>query len=74
MILEVGGMLKALQARQKELQKELKIIDQAVSSLEALSSPSRNGHPPKRVMSVAGRRRIAKAQRERWAKVRKDKM
>ena len=49
-------------------------IDHAIAALEGLGSPARRGRPSKaaattgRHMSVAARKRISEAMRQRWAK------
>ena len=70
--LTFADTLTTLQVERKRLRKNLVALDKAVAVLRSLSSanhqPSRNGM--KRVLSAAGRRKIAAAQRKRWAKVR----
>lgn len=60
-----------------DLKDERNRIDQAISALEGLTSPApRRGRPPKatstggkhRRMSIAARKRIAEAMKQRWAK------
>lgn len=70
---ELAGALKALTVDRARLQKELANLDKAISILRKLSvvTPSPSGRRRKRVMSAAARRKIAKAQKLRWAKVRK---
>ncbi len=67
-----------LQAKRKELQHELTRIDAALSALSGLgrsvsASTGAIASTARRVMSIGARRRIAAAQRARWAKVRADK-
>jgi|SRR5882672_8876935 len=68
-----------LQSKRKELQHELSRIDAAISALSGLSRPSGTvnsnaaGHTDRRILSIGARRRIAAAQRARWAKVRAQK-
>lgn len=75
--IEVAGILKVLQAERAKALKEVTKIDQAVSSLRELagadSQPSTNGHGRTRTMSAAARKRIAAAQKARWAKFRKER-
>lgn len=56
------------------LKRELKQAEMAVGSLaqaiRALEKLGKNGSRPSRVISAAGRKRIAEAQRKRWAKLR----
>lgn len=63
-----------------QLKTERNRIDKAVSALEGLSSPARRGRPPKakqvapatgkkrRRLSLAARKRISAAMKQRWAK------
>jgi hypothetical protein len=68
-----------LQSKRKELQHELSRIDAAISALSGLGrqtatvSSNGDGHAGRRVLSIGARRRIAAAQRARWAKVRAQK-
>jgi hypothetical protein len=53
-------------------------LDKAISALSEVTggtklNASMEGSRPKRVLSVAARKRIAAAQRARWAKVRASK-
>jgi len=54
-----------------ELKAERDRIDAAIKALTALTLAPRNNPRPKRTMSAAGRRKIAAAQRARWAKLKK---
>ena len=74
--IELGGAVKALKVERAKVQSELAKLDNAISVLEGLSganslTPSGNGH--KRVLSAAARNKIAKAQKLRWAKIRKER-
>jgi len=51
----------------KELQQERTRIDQAIEALSSLNGAAPKA-PPTRTMSASARRRIAAAQRARWAK------
>ena len=68
-----------LQAKRKELHQELSRIDAAISALQGIgrnvraSSPEAVASTGRRVLSLGARRRIAAAQRARWAKVRAQK-
>jgi hypothetical protein len=71
---ELTGTLKALKVEQARAQKELAKLGEAISVLSDLSKTRMgelNGIVPKRILSAAARNKIAKAQRLRWAKVRK---
>ena len=74
--IELGETLKSLKAAQAKMHEHLAKLDQAIAVLKGLSAASAT--PPdkrvgKRTMSAAGRRRIAKAQKLRWAKVKQAK-
>jgi hypothetical protein len=73
----MGNLTSALQqlrAERREAQLQVEKLDQAISVIESLngSGASRKANPPTRVISAASRRRMARAQRARWAKARKD--
>ena len=74
--IELGGTVKVLKVERAKIQSELAKLDKAISVLEGLSgansvTPNGNGH--KRTLSVAARNKIAKAQKLRWAKFKKEK-
>jgi hypothetical protein len=70
--LELSGTVKMLEGQRAQVQKELVKLDKAIAVLRELNgadsmpSPDGKGH----TMSAATRRKIAKAQKARWAKVR----
>lgn len=70
--LELASTVKMLQGQRVQVQKELTKLDKAIAILRELngtnSTPSQNGKG--HTMSAATRRKIAKAQKARWAKVR----
>jgi hypothetical protein len=67
-------VVKSLVAEQRNLQGKLKQVDAAISALRSVNQNGRSvGARPKRVLSVAARRRIAAAQRARWAKYKQQK-
>jgi hypothetical protein len=70
---DLAGTLKALQGERAQKQTELDKLDKAIAVIRELAGaePTPNGHPKKHSMSVAARRNIAKAQKLRWAKFRK---
>jgi hypothetical protein len=73
--IELGGTVKALKVERAKVQGELSKLDKAISVLEELNGTSvaaSNGNGMKRAISVAGRNRIAKAQKLRWAKVKRE--
>jgi hypothetical protein len=73
--LELSGTLKTLQEERAQIHKELTKLDRAIAVIRELAGtePTSNGHPKKWTMSAAGRRKIAKAQKLRWAKVKAQK-
>jgi hypothetical protein len=70
--LNLSDTLKTLQGERANAQKELAKLDKAIAVLRELSGadsmPSPNGK--RHTLSASGRRKIAKAQKARWAKVR----
>ena len=69
----ISQILGELQTKRKQAENELGRIDAAISALQGLSGQSGSGNragAPKRrrTMSLAARKRIADAQRARWAK------
>jgi hypothetical protein len=73
--LELASTVKMLQGERVKAQKELTKLDKAIAVLRELSgtnsAPSQNGK--RRTLSAAARRKIGKAQKERWAKVRRER-
>jgi len=76
-ILRAGGkmanfeaVIQQLRAERNRTQSQLESLDQAISVLEGSGASSAQARPSgRRTMSAGGRRRIAEAQRRRWAKV-----
>jgi hypothetical protein len=67
-------VVKSLLVEQKTLQSKLHQVEAAITALRGMGSNGRmTGVRPKRVLSVAARRRIAAAQRARWAKWKQSK-
>jgi hypothetical protein len=66
--------LQQLQAERRVAQLHVEKLDQAISVIESLngSGASRKASQPTRVISAASRRKMAQAQRARWAKARKE--
>jgi hypothetical protein len=74
--IELGGTLKALKGGRAKVQGELAKLDKAIGVLEELTGKPTavsNGNGQKRTMSVAARNKIAKAQKLRRAKIRKER-
>jgi hypothetical protein len=73
--IEITEMMKSLRGERTHIQQNLKQLDKAITVLRGLSSanstPAHNGK--RRTLSLAARRKIAKAQRLRWAKVRQQR-
>jgi hypothetical protein len=69
MPINLNSIAKTLRAEEKALEKRLGKIKKALVAFAGLSG---NSGPKKRrkKMSAAGRKRIAAAQRARWAKIR----
>lgn len=68
----LSQIVSQLQAQRKQKQSELGRLDAAIAALRRVNG--RNGlgtnsgnRRPKRIMSIAARRKIAAAQRARWA-------
>jgi len=71
---ELSGTVRALKVERTQVQRELSKLDKAISVLDDLSganSVTPNGTGPKRTLSAAARNKIAKAQKLRWAKIKK---
>jgi hypothetical protein len=73
----MGNLTSALQqlrAERKQAKARVEGIDQAISVIESLngSGTVRQTNQPGRIISAASRRKMAQAQRARWAKARKE--
>jgi len=66
--------LQQLRAERQVAQLHVEKLDQAISVIESLngSETSRKTNQPKRIISEASRRKMAQAQRARWARAGKD--
>jgi hypothetical protein len=62
--------LQQLRQERSRAQVEVDKYDQAISVIESLNGTgvSQNTHQPKRIISAASRRKMALAQKARWAK------
>jgi hypothetical protein len=70
--IEIAGTVKALKEERVRVKGELAKLDKAITVLEGLfrtGATTPNGHAGKRTLSAAARRKIAKAQKLRWAKL-----
>ena len=69
--LELAGTVKMLQGQRAQVQKELTKLDKAIAVLRELSgtnsAPTQNGKG--HTMSAAARKKIGKAQKLRWARL-----
>ncbi|MGA9509755.1 MAG: hypothetical protein WBV55_14160 [Candidatus Sulfotelmatobacter sp.] len=65
--------LQELREKRSRAQKEVEKLDQIISGIESLNGFAVSHEPtqPKRVISAASRRKMALAQKARWAGVRK---
>src|ERR1700693_5122245 len=71
----MASLINALQELRKErsrAQSHVEKLDQAISVIESLngSGASRKASQPMRIVSAASRRKMAQAQRARWANAR----
>jgi hypothetical protein len=72
----MGNLTNALQelrAERREAQLQVEKLDQAITVIESLngSGTSRQANQPTRTISAASRRKMAQAQKARWARARK---
>jgi hypothetical protein len=65
--------LQELREKRSQAQKEVEKLDQIISGIESLNGFAVSHEPsqPKRLISAASRRKMALAQKARWASVRK---
>jgi len=73
----MGNLTSALQqlrAERRAAQLQVEKLDQAISVIESLngSATPKNANQPTRIISAASRRKMAQAQRARWAKARRE--
>ena len=64
-------VVRELKEHRTEAQRQITRLDEAIRVLSELGTNGASSRP-KRTMSAAARQRIAKAQRLRWAKVKKE--
>ena len=70
--IDLGGTVKALKGERARVHQDLAKLDKAITVLEGLfqtSATTPNGHAGKHTLSAAARRKIGKAQKLRWAKL-----
>ena len=70
---DLSNVLNQLRAERNRAQQEIEHLDNAISAIQRLvgrngSVTPPNGYRPRRNMSPSARRRIADAQKSRWAK------
>ncbi len=73
---KLGPMLKQLKGERNRTQKELERLDEAIVVFDKLVRTNsrggvRKGRRARRKISAAGRARISRAQKARWAKLRR---
>jgi hypothetical protein len=67
----LGNALQQLSAERREMQSRVEKLDRAISVIESLNgSATTQNNQPTRIISAASRRKMARAQKARWAKVR----
>lgn len=70
----LSNALKQLRAERKQAQLKVEKLDQAISVIESLNGSTRTitrtANQPTRVISAASRRKMARAQKARWARAR----
>ena len=68
----LSNALQELRAERKQAQLQVEKLDQAISVIESLngSATTQNANQPTRIISSASRRKMARAQKARWAKAR----
>jgi hypothetical protein len=71
--MRLTGVVRKLQKERDRAKTGLARLDAALAALGSLNGSFRGVRPKRRKMSVAGRARIAAAQRARWARVRSQK-
>jgi hypothetical protein len=68
----LNNVLQELRSERKQVQLQVEKLDQAISVIESLngSATLQNANQPTRIISAASRRKMARAQKARWAKAR----
>ncbi len=68
----LSSALQQLRTERKQAQARVESIDQAITVIESLSGSGTpgNANQPSRIISAASRRKMAQAQRARWARAR----
>jgi hypothetical protein len=70
----LSSALQQLRMERKQAQSHVEKLDTAISVIESLNGTGtvRRASQPTRIISHASRRRMARAQKARWAKARKE--
>ena len=70
----LNNALQELRSERKQAQLQVETLDQAISVIESLngSGTVQQANQPTRIISQASRRKMAQAQRARWARARKE--
>jgi hypothetical protein len=77
----LNNALQELRAERKQAQLHVEKLDQAISVIESLNGSGTSGKAtqptkiisvPTRIISAASRRKMARAQKARWANIRKE--
>jgi hypothetical protein len=70
----LSNALRQLRQERSRAQAEVEKLDEAISVIESLngSGISRRGRRPTRIVSAAARRKMAQAQKARWARHRRE--
>src|SRR6202790_2556099 len=66
----LSNALQQLREERKQMQSNVEKLDRAISVIESLngSATTQNANRPTRIISAASRRKMAQAQRARWAR------
>lgn len=70
----LNNALQELRAERKQAELQVEKLNQAISVIESLNGTGtiRQANQPTRIISAASRRKMAQAQRARWARARKE--
>jgi hypothetical protein len=70
----LSGALQQLRAERNQGQLQVEKLDQAISVIESLNGSGKvsQADQPARIISQASRRKMAQAQRARWARARSE--
>jgi hypothetical protein len=72
-MMKVSGIVKQLKTERDRIEKQLSGINAAISAFTGMYIGATKPTRKKGTMSAAGRKRIAAAQRKRWAKIKAKK-